>query len=561
MDKIYRALIEHIPVVTYITAFDERATLHYVSPQIEHLLGYTPQEWLAEPDAMLSSVHADDRARVLAAKARGDAMLEPVSLEYRLIARDGRVVWVRNEGVVVRDEDGKVQTWQGFLLDITAQRNLEAQARQAFHDALTGLPNRALFMDRLQHALARRTEENNHCAVLFLDLDRFKAVNDSFGHEAGDRLLVEVGNRLRDCLRPEDTLARLGGDEFTILLGNCQDVREPVQVAERIGKALEAPTQAPDGRQIFTSASIGIVVSTPAHKTPQDLLREADIAMYRAKDRGRARFEVFDASMNANVIHSLELESQLRQALARDEFELYYMPKVEFATGNVTAIEAKLRWQHPTRGVLPPAEFIAVAEETGLILPIERWVLRQACRRLRRLQMAYPRAAPLKMCVNLSARQFRKASLVQEIAGVIRETEIDPSTLVLEFVERVIQEVAQASTNTLTALKELGVQLAVDGFGTGYSNLRDLKRYPLDILKIDKSFVAGLGQKDGYMAIVQAIIGLADALQLQTSAEGVETNEQMMRLRALGCQQGQGYHFAPPLPYKELEPLIALGKL
>ncbi|MBA2411054.1 MAG: EAL domain-containing protein [Gammaproteobacteria bacterium] len=558
MDKIYRALIEHIPVVTYITAFDERATLHYVSPQIEDLLGYTPEEWLAEPDAMLSSVHADDRARVLAAKARSDAILEPVSLEYRLIARDGRVVWVRNEGVVVRDEDGKVQTWQGFLLDITAQRDLEAQARQAFHDALTGLPNRALFMDRLQHALARRTEENNHCAVLFLDLDRFKAVNDTFGHEAGDRLLFEVGSRLRECLRPEDTLARLGGDEFTILLGNCQDVREPVQVAERIGKALEAPTQAPDGRQIFTSASIGIVLSTPAHKTPQDLLREADIAMYRAKDRGRARFEVFDASMNANVMQSLELESQLRLALARDEFELYYMPKVEFATGNVTAIEALLRWQHPTRGVLPPAEFIAVAEETGLILPIERWVLRQACRLLRRLQIAYPRAAPLKMCVNLSVGQFRKASLVEEIAGIMRETEIDPSTLVLEFVERVIQEDAQASTNTLTALKELGVQLAVDGFGTGYSNLRDLKRYPLDILKIDKSFVAGLGHDGEGTAIVQAIIRLADALQLQTIAEGVETNEQMMQLRALGCQRGQGYYFASPSTYEDLEPLIAL---
>ncbi|MGI8738283.1 MAG: putative bifunctional diguanylate cyclase/phosphodiesterase [Gammaproteobacteria bacterium] len=559
MDNIYRALIEHIPVVTYITALDERGTLLYVSPQIEDLLGYTPAEWLADPDAMLSTVHADDRERVLAAKARGDATLEPVSVEYRLIARDGRVVWVRNEGVVVRDEAGKVQTWQGFLLDITAQRDLEAQARQAFHDSLTGLPNRALFMDRLQHALARRTEENNHCALLFLDLDRFKVVNDSLGHEAGDQLLVEVGRRLRECLRPEDTLARLGGDEFTILLENCQDVREPVHVAERICKALEAPSLARDGQRIFTSASIGIVLSTQAHKTPHDLLREGDIAMYRAKERGRARFEVFDTSMNARVIQTLDLEAQLRQALERGEFEVYYMPKVEFATGNVTAIEALLRWQHPTRGILSPAEFIALAEDTGLILPIDRWVLRQACRLVRRLQVAYPRATPLEVYVNVSAKQFQKAGLIQEIADVIRETEIDPSSLVLEFDERVVVADPQASTNTLRGLKDLGVQLAVGGFGTGYSNLGYLKHYPVDILKIDKSFVAGLGHDDDDMAIIQAIISLADALQLQTIAEGVETNEQMMRLRALGCQQGQGYHFAPPVPYKELEPLIALA--
>ena len=433
-------------------------------------------------------------------------------------------------------------------------KRLDQLARQAFRDSLTSMPNRALFMDRLSHALTRTERRGEQLAVLFLDLDRFKVVNDSLGHSVGDQLLVGVSQRLAACLRPEDTIARLGGDEFAILLEDVKDDRAPTSVADRLTAELQQPFKV-EGREVVITVSIGIAMSTAKRMTPEDILRDADLAMYHAKGKGKARYEVFDKSMNAPAQERMDLELDLRNAVTRGEFTLHYQPVVDLPSGRITEVEALVRWKHPQRGLLFPADFVGLSEETGLIVPLGRWVLHEACRQTRQWQLASP-GTPLAISVNISARQLQQPGLVEEIAAVLRETRLDPSTLRLEITETVVMHDAPTTLAKLEALKALGVQLAIDDFGTGYSSLGYLKRFPVDTLKIDRSFVKGIGGNVEDSAIVRAVITVAKSLNLSVTAEGIETADQLEHLRTLGCDHGQGYFFAKPLTSDRVPALL-----
>ena len=437
-------------------------------------------------------------------------------------------------------------------LDVAHQEN----RHRAFHDSLTGLPNRALLLDRLQQALNRSSRDLVPRAVLFIDLDRFKVINDSLGHKAGDELLKTVTGRLRASLRPGDTAARFGGDEFVVLLDGVADVGRAVRVGERITEALEAPIELA-GRQVFVRASVGIALAEDSESRPEILLRNADVAMYEAKKEGNGRIKVFNPSMFAQALHRLELENGLRRAIDHEELRLYYQPKVRLDTGSITGVEALVRWEHPERGLILPEEFIPLAEETGVIVPLGWWVLREACRRAREWEEQYPAALPLGMSVNLSVKQFQEPDLIRKLAGILREIGLEPGRLHLEITESVVMDDTEYAAGLLRGLKGLGVKLAVDDFGTGYSSLALLRRFRLDDLKIDKEFVDGLGQNDQDAAIVRLVIDLAHSLGMQVVAEGVENVGQLARLREMGCDQAQGYYFWESLPGEETAALLA----
>lgn len=430
--------------------------------------------------------------------------------------------------------------------------------QQAFYDVLTGLPNRALFLDRLERALAHTSHQESLLAVLMMDLDRFKVVNDSLGHEAGDELLQSLVQRLSKCINPLDSVARVGGDEFMILMENVTDETQAVYIAERIIEILHEPFRL-RGHDVFATTSIGIVLSTSTTHTAAELLRDADIALYRAKARGKSRYEVFDTSMHVRALDRLQLESDLRLSIEHHDFAVYYQPTVDMATGRIVALEALVRWTHPQRGLLPPSEFIPIAEETGLIRHLGRQVLFEACRQAREWQIAYPDMPARVISVNLSAKEFQQPNLVEQITTVLHKIGLAPAMLQLEITESVIMDDAPATLVMLRGLKQLGVRLAIDDFGTGYSSLSYLKRFPVDVLKIDKVFIAGLDNDAEDAAIVQAVITLAHTLGMQVIAEGVETSAQVTRLRALGCTYGQGYYFARPLTQEVVSTLLPAG--
>lgn len=477
------------------------------------------------------------------------------------LSRDNEVFW-RKDGTHFPVEYVSTPIVEGDKIlgavvtfkDITERKALEKKLQyQAFHDPLTDLPNRALFMDRLGHALARAGQQATEVAVLFTDLDNFKVINDSLGHKAGDQLLVAVAQRLKACLRPVDTVARLGGDEFTLLLEGVTGVSDAARVAERIAQELRAPF-ALEAQEVFATTSTGIAVSSSAQGQPTDLLRHADLAMYRAKSKGKACYEVFEPNMSTDALERLELETDLRRALGREEFRVYYQPEILLESGDIVGMEALVRWEHPEHGLLLPQEFLPIAEESNLIMPIGQWVLREACKQLRTWQEQYPNLAPLVMSVNLSTREFFQPSLIAEI---LRETGVDPRTLQLEITEgAVAYDNAQNANNTLWNLKTLGVQLAIDDFGMGYSSLSYLKRFPVDLLKIDRSFVRELGKDLKNTKIVAAIIHLARALDLKVIAEGVETAEQVEQLRKMKCDMVQGSYFSKPLPSGAVSDLL-----
>ena len=438
--------------------------------------------------------------------------------------------------------------------DIGPQKALEAQlARRAFHDPLTDLPNRALFMDRLGQGLTRMMRQGGGLAVLFLDLDRFKIVNDSLGHDAGDRLLVAVAARLLGRLRPGDTASRLGGDEFTVLLEDLGAVGDAVAVAEDLLAALANPVFL-DDRAIHVTASVGIAFSDDDEGEATELVRRADVAMYRAKRRGRGRFAIYSPVLDPGRGAPLDLEAELRRALERNEFRVYYEPLVELATGRIVGVEALVRWRHPKRGLLSPAEFITLAEETNLILALDRWVLAEACRHAQRWRSPGAPSSPL-LSVNLSGRHFQHAGLVEAIARILRETDTDPGGLQLELTERVFLEQTEATLTTLHQLKSLGIRLAVDDFGTGYAGLGYLQNFPLDTIKIDRSFVTALAEEGG-AAIVEGVVAMAQGLGVLTVAEGVETVTQVSQLRGLGCDLGQGWHFSRAVPSRSVPRLL-----
>ncbi len=550
-EKRYRSLVEHVPAVVYADASDEVSSTLYMSPYIEKMLGFSPEEWMGDGDLFLKVLHPDDRERVLTESIQTNVTGKPFKMEYRLIAKDGRVIWVRDEAVLVQDGNGG--RWQGVMMDITNLKELEEQLeRRTFHDSLTGLPNRALLSDRLEHALSRRHRLEETVGVLFLDLDNFKVINDALGRGGGDELLVAVARRLRSCLRTEDTVARVGDDEFAILLEDISGVRDAVRVAENIERQLREPFEV-SGSRTFVTASVGVAMNSSDGIQPEELLHDASAAMFRAKHKAKGSYEVFDLSMHARVAERLKLETDLRQAIEKGEMRVHYQPKVLLPTGpksapRVVGVEALIRWEHPERGLILPENFIPLAEETDLIVPIDNWVLREACRQAREWQEEHQGLeGSLFISVNLSPRQFRRPDLTRMVSEALRDSGLDPHALVLEITETAVMEDIEAAVCTLQQLRDLGVRLSVDDFGTGYSSLSYLKHLPVDFLKIDRSFVNGLDKDSTDLAIVSSTISLAHALGLESVAEGVETAEQLERLRALGCDMAQGFYFAEPL--------------
>ncbi len=665
-EERYRTLVEQIPAVTYIDRADGSDEPLYTSPQIEKMLGYTPEEWL-EGRLWPERLHPEDRERMLAADGHFEAGgSESFSEEYRLVAKDGAVVWVREEAVLVEDERGNPLFWQGVLFNITEQKQAEEELReseerlrrladsafegiliteegeileanrafidmlgyevtevvgrsamefvasehqdlvwqkissgaeepyeivgirkdgtaldlevrgrafsyrgrtvrvtavrditerkaferrlqhQALHDALTELPNRQLFMDRLGQALRRTRRRNDRkTAVLYMDLDDFKAINDSLGHEAGDDLLKAVGERLWKSLRQEDTLARFGGDEFTVLIEEVEDPDDADRVAEQMIEVLRGPFTLNE-RKLFVRPSIGIALGDARTKTAEDLLRDADTAMYRAKDEG-LDYKMFDEAMYEQAIDRLELENDLRRAIEREEFVVHYQPIVDLRTGRLWGFEALVRWDHPERGLLDPDEFVPVAEESGLVVPLGGGVLKEACRQAKAWQQEYPHTPPLIISVNLSAKQLQRPDLDEAVERALRESRLDASCLSLDVTESEYVNALEGNTATLDGLRAIGVKTSIDDFGMGYSSLSYLKRLPADALKIDKTFVKGLGENVEDTAIVRMVIELAHTLGMEVIAEGVESWGQAALLEEMGCDLGQGYHFSKPL--------------
>ena len=723
----YSELLARVPAIVYVADAGEVGCWRYVSPQIEHILGYTPGEWCADPELWVDRLHADDRDWVL---AREEALIganpDSPALEYRMLHRSGRVVWIRDDAVLTREDTGELR-WHGVLSDVTERKQAEAELERraaqqaavallgehalegastvelmqeavstaaelldveisavwellpaetalvlragigwpdsafgslrypagegsqagytlltgapvvvedwnaetrfeqpdfggrrtraglsvkiegrsrdpfgvlviqsmaprtfaagdvdflqalanvladalerqaiedairdrAVHDPLTGLPNRVLFVDRLEHALARIGRQDSQAAILFLDLDHFKLVNDSLGHHVGDELLTAAAPRLRQALRSSDTVARFGGDEFGILLEDIASERDAIETAERIAAIFARPFVL-SGSEHFVTTSIGIALARGGERA-DELIRDADAAMYRAKERGRARYEVFDEGMRGRAIERLRVENDLRRALERGELRLEYQPVVSLRNFSLVGVEALLRWRHPERGEIPPSEFIPIAEENGLIEPIGRWVLEQACRQAAQWYHARPDAAPLTMSVNLSAVQVTRRSLPDVVASVLRSTGLDPACLSLEITETVMVRDAEGLGEVLNALKALGVRLVLDDFGTGYSSLSYLTRLPLDVLKVDRSFVDGLGSESRDTAITETIIAMSRALSLDVVAEGVETAQHVRELSRLGCGLAQGFHFSRAVPAEEISQALADG--
>jgi diguanylate cyclase (GGDEF)-like protein/PAS domain S-box-containing protein len=540
-----------------VTVLEPDTTIRYASPSAMRVLGY-PE---LEGTRFIDLVHPEDITQVLAfLSPTADAEGHPALLEFQLRCADG--TWVHTE--TLRTALLHDPTVSGIVLntrDVSERKTFEEQlAHQAFHDSVTGLANRALFRDRVLHALERRQRDDGTVAVLFMDLDDFKTVNDSMGHAAGDHLLREVADRLREQLRAADTAARFGGDEFAILIEDADGGLGAVDVAERLLRALERPFSV-EGKEVYVRGSIGIATSDGSEtglddEVAEDLLRSADVAMYMAKESGKGRYQVFEQSMHETALKRLELKGDLQRALDHGEFVIHYQPVIELESGRISGVEALVRWQHPERGLVPPLEFIPLAEETGLIVPIGRWVMREACAyavRLRELM----HGTSIHMAVNLSARQLQRPEIVRDVADILEETQLPPELLVIEITESVMMQDMDLSIERLAQLKHLGVQLAIDDFGTGYSSLNYVRRFPVDILKVDKSFIDGVSEGGESSALTAAVIELAGILNLTPVAEGIERADQLQRLLELRCELGQGFLFAKPLEASALESLLA----
>lgn len=536
----FRALVQQSTDVTLI--IDKEGSIRFASPAVATVFGRTPAD--VEGASLASLVHPDDAAalsRFLRAAGAGENCVA----EWRVRGEGDRWLWTENSSTNLLAEPAIA----GIVVntrDISERRTLESRlTHQAYHDALTRLANRSLFLNRVAHAISRAPRGHKPSAVLFLDLDDFKKVNDSLGHAAGDELLVASASRLATCVRPGDTIARLGGDEFAILLEQIQGIDDAVQIAERITNSLRNSFRV-QNREVFVGVSIGIAeISTDL--TPDDVLRNADLAMYFAKGSDKGRYAIYAPEMHEQLVDRLELEAELRAAVDADQIEIEYQPIVHLTTGELYGAEALVRWHHARRGDVAPSRFVAIAEETGLIVNIGRTVLRNACTQARQWRRERERARHLRLSVNLSGRHFQEPSIIDDVHDALRVSGLEPWALTLEITESVLMQRSDTTLEKLRALKSLGVMLAIDDFGTGYSSLGYLQRFPIDILKIDRTFVDAVGLEDADPVLVRAILALGRTLRIETIAEGIERVEQRDGLRTLGCQLGQGFFFSRSL--------------
>jgi len=554
-ERQYHSIFENSLEGIFQTSEDGR----YLSanPALARIYGFSsPEELMASLTDIGGQLYVDPaRRQTFRTILAQEGAVTDFQSEVR--RKDGSVIWISESAWEVRAQSGELLHYEGLVQDITSRKSIEDQLRhQAFHDALTGLPNRMLFMDRLEWAIHRTKRKRAYrFAVFFLDLDRFKVVNDSLGHQAGDTLLIEVAGRLKQALRPMDTVARFGGDEFAVLVDDITGTLDATHVLSRLRDELDKPFLV-QGRQVFTSASIGVVLKTWTYDRPEQVIRDADIAMYRAKALGKARSEVYDPTLHQAASSLLQLETDLRHAVEREELRLHYQPIVDIHTRAIKGFEALVRWEHPKRGLIAPADFIPMAEETGMIMPLGRWVLHKACHQLAAWQALKPSDPPLSMSVNISARQFGSFDLITEIRDILEDTMIPPESLKLEITESKVMENAEFAARMLTHLKALGVKISIDDFGTGYSSLAYLHSFPLDCLKIDRSFVGKIGDGQESSDIVAAIVSLAHSLGMEVIAEGVEVRGQLSTLQGLSCEYAQGFLFSRPVPGEEAEALL-----
>ncbi|MFT3744250.1 MAG: EAL domain-containing protein [Pyrinomonadaceae bacterium] len=522
----------------------------YYSPRWNEIVGLRPEEGMVpSKNCWFDRVHADDRKTVIEEfENHLESRTKHFENEHRVIYSNGEYRWVLVRGLAVRNADGKALRIAGSLTDITERKRSEEQlAHDAVHDALTGLPNRKQLIKRIKRALDRTQYDKRYSfAVLFIDLDRFKTINDSLGHQAGDELLFHITKKLSSLTRERDLVARLGGDEFVIFIDGVSDPDKVKRVAERILSKLQKPTTIA-GQKIYASASIGIAFGTEKYDTPDDLVRDADLAMYCAKIRGKGGYELFDAKLHHGAVSQLQIEIDLRRAVEHKEFYLVYQPIVSLDNERVVGFEALIRWHHPERGTIAPGDFIPIAEETGMILPIGKWVLNESCRQMSEWKRQFPDHGPMVMSVNLSAKQFEQADLVEEVARILRDTGLDPDSLKLEITESVIMSHADEAIRTVRQLREMGVRVSIDDFGTGYSSLSYLHRFPIDTLKVDRSFVSRIGANGENGEIIKTIIALANNLGLNVVAEGVENMEQLNFLKGISCSHGQGFYYSRPV--------------
>ncbi len=541
----------------------------YFSPRWKHMLGYKDAEITDQPEEWLHRIHPDDRENIhLAILSHLNGMSPHFEEQYRIRCKNDNYIWVLTRGLAVRDEHGKSYRMAGSQTDVTIQKQTEQQLlRDAFYDSLTGLPNRALFMDRLKRALDHsRRYRDYRFAVLFLDLDRFKVVNDSLGHAFGDQVLINTARLLASCMRAGDTVARLGGDEFVILLEEIYDASDALLISERILKTLQTPFQY-DQLSVVSSASVGIVLSDLEYERAEDILRDADIAMYNAKMRGKACHVVFDPIMRKRAVARMELENDLRQVLTsperrQKELAVVFQPIVSAGTERIVGFEALLRWTHPRRGPIKPTEVIPVAEETDLIHPLGLWVLEQACRQVRIWQEQNPQspgARPVTVNVNMSGKQFSNPDIVAQIQKILRETGVEPGSLSLEITETFLMGSEEPFHEVLEEIRRLGINLQVDDFGRGYSSLSYLQRFPVTTLKIDSFFTRWLSTEGKNAEIVRTILTLAKSLGMSVVAEGVETDLQLQKLKEMDCPYVQGFYISEPLNAAEAGELLAFN--
>jgi diguanylate cyclase (GGDEF)-like protein/PAS domain S-box-containing protein len=528
----------------------------YFSPRWKSMFGYEDNEIGSSPDDWFSRVEPEDVAPLKTElKAHLNAEADNLRCEYRIRHKDGKPRWMLCRGLAVRDESGKAVRIAGSQTDITDRKLAEEQLRKdAWHDALTGLANRAMLANSLERCMMRTKRDESTFAVFFFDLDRFKLINDSLGHLVGDQLLIAIAKRLTTCVRDLDMVARvqsehvvrLGGDEFVVLLEDIKNAANAVRVAERIQSAFTEPFVL-EKHTVFASGSIGIALSNPSYNCLQDILRDADTALYQAKAAGKGGYAIFDGEMHKSAVARLLTENELRGALERREMFLQYQPIISLRDGQVIELEALIRWQHPRRGLVPPGDFIEIAEETGLIVPVGNWILREACTRLATVQSEYPAASSLSIAVNVSSKQFANANFVGEIEKILRETGVQSHRLHLEITESGAMVSNETISKIVDRLVELNLQLHLDDFGTGYSSLSHLHRIPVNTLKIDRSFISGMGNDPACRSIVLAIVTLAHALKMKVIAEGVETPQQQAFLQSINCDYAQGFLFSRPL--------------